>query len=130
MIDESTIKLTISWINPDDEKLEEETVYLLDEMKQVDEFETVSRVEVKEIPDKAKPLGKFLSGFLMAEINFKNIKSGLGYLHKRLADKEIEVEVEVNGNKIIVKAKNYPKQETLDFVKDVVKAAEDVKKSN
>ncbi|BAY88426.1 MULTISPECIES: hypothetical protein [unclassified Tolypothrix] len=128
MINESMIKLTISWINPDDEKLEDETVYLLDEMKQVDEFETVGRVQVplEDIPDKAKPLGNFLPGFLMAEVSPKNIKGALGYLHSRLSGKEIEFEVEANGKKLKVKAKNYSQQELLD----VVKAAEEVIKSN
>ncbi|BAY24100.1 hypothetical protein NIES2100_38930 [Calothrix sp. NIES-2100] len=80
MINESTVSLTISWINPDVEKLENETVYILDEMKQVDEFETVGRVQVpvEGIPDKAKPLRNFLPGFLMAEVSAKNIRSSNG----------------------------------------------------
>jgi hypothetical protein len=105
MSSESHVKFTITLSNPDldAEEQERETRNLLREIKDLD-VESAGLVEVTEIPEGAKPVGGFLVGALQAEVTISNCYKLLRFLGDRLGNKTIELEVEANGKKVIVKA--------------------------
>ncbi|MBO1053478.1 MAG: hypothetical protein HEQ25_16225 [Dolichospermum sp. DET73] len=104
MSSESNVKFTITLSNPDldaDEQ-ERETRNLLREIKDLD-VESAGLVEVTEIPEGARAIGGFLVGALQAEVTISNCYKLLTWLGG-LRNKSIELEVEVNGKKVKVKA--------------------------
>ena len=104
MSSESNVKFTITLSNPDldaDEQ-ERETRNLLREIKDLD-VESAGFVEVTETPERAKSVGGFLVGALQAEVTISNCYKLLAWLGN-LRNKTIELEVEVNGKKVKVKA--------------------------
>ncbi|MBO1057517.1 MAG: hypothetical protein HEQ27_13750 [Dolichospermum sp. JUN01] len=104
MSSESNVKFTITLANPDldAEEQERETRNLLGEIKDLD-VESAGLVEVTEIPEGAKSVGGFLVGALQAEVTISNCYKLLAWLGG-LGNKSIELEVEVNGKKVKVKA--------------------------
>ena len=106
MNDQSSIKLTIAFNDPDlePEERDEQTQRLLAELKQVDEVESVELMLDPNPPEGNKSLGGFLVGMLLAEVNPANGKKLLGFLGDRLGGKPIELSVEANGRKLMVKA--------------------------
>ncbi|WP_027401927.1 hypothetical protein [Aphanizomenon flos-aquae] len=104
MSSESNVKFTITLFNPDldaDEQ-EQETRNLLREIKDLD-IESAGLVEVTEIPEGARAIGGFLVGALQAEVTISNCYKLLAWLGG-LGNKTIELEVEANGKKVMVKA--------------------------
>ena len=106
MSNESTIKLAITFNDPDlePEERDEQAQRFLAELKQVDEVELVERMLDPNPPEGNKSLGGFLVGMLLAEVNPANGKKLLGFLGDRLGGKPIELSVEANGRKLTVKA--------------------------
>ena len=104
MSSESHVKFTITLFNPDfdAEEQERETRNLLGEIKDLD-VESAGFVEVTEIPEGAKSVGGFLVGALQAEVTISNCYKLLAWLGG-LRNKTIELEVEANGKKVMVKA--------------------------
>ena len=104
MSSESHVKFTITLFNPDfdAEEQERETRNLLGEIKDLD-VESAGLVEVTEIPEGAKSVGGFLVGALQAEVTISNCYKLLAWLGS-LGNKTIELEVEANGKKVMVKA--------------------------
>jgi hypothetical protein len=121
MSNESTIKLAITFNDPDlePEERDEQAQRFLAELKQVDEVESVERVLDPDPPEGNKSLGGFLVGILLAEVNPANGKKLLGFLGNRLSGKVIELSVEANGRKLTVKAHS---REELEAA---IKAAQD-----
>jgi hypothetical protein len=105
MSSESNVKFTIALSNPDldTEEQERETRNLLREIKDLD-VESAGLVEVAEVPEGGKSVGGFLVGALQAEVTISNCYKLLAWLSDRLRNKTIELEVEANGKKVIVKA--------------------------
>jgi hypothetical protein len=105
MTDQSTLKVTICFDDPalDAEERDKEVQNLLNQLKNLDEVKA-SRVDEPNLPDTAKALGGWISGILMAEVNFGNFKKLMSFLGDRLSGKPIELEIEINGNKLKVKA--------------------------
>jgi hypothetical protein len=77
---------------------------LLNQMKDLEEIETVNQVLDPNPPEGNKTLGGFLVGLLTAEVNPGNAKKLFEFLSHRLSGKPIELEVEANGRKLKVKA--------------------------
>ncbi|MDK2408957.1 hypothetical protein QHH11_12170 [Aphanizomenon sp. PH219] len=104
MSSESHVKFTITLFNPDfdAEEQERETRNLLGEIKDLD-VESAGLVEVTEIPEGARAIGGFLVGALQAEVTISNCYKLLAWLGG-LGNKTIELEVEANGKKVMVKA--------------------------
>ena len=105
-MEESTVTLTIQLVDPDleEEELDEATRRFAAELREFEEVDNVERVPDTNLPEGAKPLASFLVGLLKAEVNLQNIKSVMGFIGDRLGNKAIEVEAEVNGKKIKIKA--------------------------
>lgn len=102
----SSIKFTIAFNDPDldSEELEEQAQNLLNQMRELDEVETVDRVLDPNPPAGNKAVGAILVGLLTAQVNKENARNLLCFLGDRLGNKPIELEVEVNGKKLKVKA--------------------------
>jgi hypothetical protein len=93
------IKLTIEFNDHEVEpsQRDEQAQFLIDELKDIDKIEIVDRVLDLTAPT-------VISGFLMAEVKIDNAKKLFGYLRDRLSGKSIELTVEANGKKLMVKA--------------------------
>jgi hypothetical protein len=101
------IKLTIEFNDHELEpsKRDEQAKFLIDELKDIDKIEIVDRVLDLTAPTVGtKEIGKFLTGLLMTEVKIDNAKKLFGYLRDRLSGKSIELTVEANGKKLMVKA--------------------------
>jgi hypothetical protein len=101
-----SVTLTIIFNDPDldSEERENQAQQLMAELKQMDEIESVNRVEDPNPPEGNKAIGGLLVGLLMAEVNVANAQKLMGYLGDRLGGKPIELEVEANGKKLKVSA--------------------------
>lgn len=106
VMDTSIVRLTIAFVDSGlaIEEKDEEAQNLLDQMRGLDEVESVSRVLDLNPPEASKALGGFLVGLLTAEVSSENIKKLMTFLGDRLGNKPIELEVEANGKKLKVKA--------------------------
>jgi hypothetical protein len=104
MSSESNVKFTITLANPDldAEEQERETRNLLRDINDLD-VESAGLVEVAEVPEGGKSVGGFLVGALQAEVTISNCYKLLAWLGG-LRNKSIELEIEVNGKKVKVKA--------------------------
>jgi hypothetical protein len=102
----ANVKVTINFNNPelDLEERDGEVQRLMSDLQQVDEVESVNRVEDPNPPEGNKAIGAMLVGLLMTEVNVANAQKLLGYLGDRLGGKPIELEVEANGKKLKVSA--------------------------
>jgi hypothetical protein len=117
----SNIRLTIEFNDPASnlEEQDEQAQLLINELRGIDEIDTVNRVPDSSSSDKAKSVGGFLVGLLMAEVKVDKAKKLLDYLRDRLGGKTIELTVEANGKKLSVKASS---REELDYA---IKSAQD-----
>jgi len=102
----SSVKLTITFNDPelDSDELEAQAQNLLDQMRDLDDVETVDRVLDPNPPVGNKAVGAILVGLLTARVNKENAQKVIGFLGDRLGNKAIELEVEANGKKLKVKA--------------------------
>lgn len=100
------IKLTIEFGDPslDVEERDREASRLMAELKELEGIEHVGRVLDSDLPARSKSAGQFLVGLLTAEISTENAKSVLRFLHHRLQNKQVEMEVEVDGKRLKVRA--------------------------
>ncbi len=101
-----TVKFVINFTDPDlntDER-DDQAHRLLNQLKEMDEVESVDRILDPNPPEGNKAMGAWLAGVLLAEVNAGNAKAVFGYLGDRLGGKPIEIEVEANGKKLKVKA--------------------------
>jgi hypothetical protein len=122
MTSNPSLKLTIEFTDPKLEpaQRDEQALLLIDELRDIDEIDTVDRVlDPTPPPIGTKAIGGFLVGLLMAEVKVDNAKKLFGYLKDRLGGKSIEFTVEANGKKLSVKANS---REELDYA---IKAAQD-----
>ncbi|MFD3003511.1 hypothetical protein ACFS7Z_24345 [Pontibacter toksunensis] len=117
----SNVMLTIRFEDPElePEEWDKQAQWLMAELKEIDEVETVSRVIDTSPPLGNKSIGGFLAGLLITQFNVENFKRLISYLKDRLVGKPIELEVEADGRKLKLKA--YSRQE-LDYA---LKAAQD-----
>jgi hypothetical protein len=115
------LQLTIEFNDPELEpaQRDEQAQCLIDELRDIDEIDTVDRVLNPSLPDGAKSAAGFLVGLLTAEVKVDNAKKLFGFLKDRLGGKSIEFTVEANGKKLSVKASS---REELDYA---IKAATD-----
>ncbi len=115
------LKLTIAFTDPELEpgQRDEQAQLLIDELRDIDEIDTVDRVLDPNPPAGNKSIGGYLVGLLMAEVKVDRAKKLFGYLRDRLGGKSIEFTVEANGKKLSVKASS---REELDYA---IKAATD-----
>jgi hypothetical protein len=101
-----TVKFVVNFTDPDlnaDER-DDEAHRLLNQLREMDEVESVDRILDPNPPKGNKALGAWLAGVLLAEVNAGNAKAVFEYLGDRLGGKPIEMEVEANGKKLKVKA--------------------------
>jgi F420-0:gamma-glutamyl ligase-like protein len=122
MTSNPNLKLTIEFTDPalNPEKRDEQAQLLIDELRDIDEIDTVDRVlDPTPAPVGTKAIGGYLVGLLMAEVKVDSAKKLFGYLKDRLGGKSIEFTVEANGKKLSVKASS---REELDYA---IKAATD-----
>lgn len=115
------LKLTIAFTDPELEpaQRDEQAQLLIDELRDIEEIDTVDRILDPNPPAGNKSIGGYLVGLLMAEMKVDNAKKLFGYLKDRLGGKSIEFTVEANGKKLSVKASS---REELDYA---IKAATD-----
>ena len=121
MIKDMNIILTISFKDTDLDEgdLENEAQNLLNQLKEMDEIESVNRVLDPNPPVNSKSLGGVLVGILTAEVSPAKVKNLLIVLRERLGGKPIELSVEANGRKLSVKA--YSREE----LESAIKSAQD-----
>ena len=121
MTKDMSITLTISFKDADleEEDLDNEAQNLLNQLKEIDEVESVRRVLDPNPPVNSKSLGGVLVGVLTAEVSPANVKNLLIFLRERLGGKPIELTVEANGRKLSVKASS---REELEYA---IKSAQD-----
>ena len=114
MPDNQGVKLTINFNDPDldSEERDEQAQRLIAELKQMDEIEAVERVLDPTPPKGNKSVGGMLVGLLTAEISAENTKRVMRFLGDRLCGKAIELSVEANGKRLVVKAHSREELET------------------
>lgn len=105
MSNNSKIKITVQFNDPnlDPEERDEQARNLIAQVADMDEV-VVQRLVDPNPPGEGKGIGGFLAGFFTVEFYSKNAKSVFQFLGNRLLGKVIELEVEGNGKKLIVKA--------------------------
>jgi hypothetical protein len=120
MTSNPSLKLTIEFNDPDlePEQRDEQAQFLIDELRDIDEIDTVDRGLDPSPPAGNKAGGGFLAGLLIAQAKPENAKKLFGFLGDRLGNKQIELTVEANGKRLSVKASS---REELDYA---IKAAE------
>jgi len=121
MVIPNTVTLTIGFIDPElePEDRDDAAQRLMQELREIDEVESVGRVLDPNPPEGNKALGGFLVGRLAAEVSVENAKKVLGFLGDRLGGKSIQFSVEDNGRKLSVTANSCEELEAA------VKAAKD-----
>jgi len=105
-MDPETIQLVISLTDPelDAEEKDEEIENLLSQMRDLDEFEEISRVADPNPPAGSKSIAGFLVGVLKAEISVANLKKAIAFLSERLGNQPIEMKIKAaDGREIQVK---------------------------
>jgi ferric-dicitrate binding protein FerR (iron transport regulator) len=111
----SNVQITIALKDSDldDEKLQEETENLLQQMRALDEVEDANLVADPNPPERGKG-GGFLLGLLTAEVNAKNIKALFQFLSDRLGGKPIKLALKTpDGREINLEASS---REEFEFV--------------
>lgn len=105
-MDSSVLKMTVHFTDPslDEEEQEWEVQNLFNQLRSIDEVESVNRVIDPSPPDGNKASGGFIAGALATEVQPFNLGTVFGFLSDRLARKPIELEVEVGGRKLRFKA--------------------------
>ncbi len=95
MTGEAIIKFTFAVEDPelDDERRQKIANKLLREIRDLDEVEKADRTEDLNPEAGSKSGFATLIGVLTAEVSMKNVKSFLGFLGERLADKPIKISI-------------------------------------
>ena len=125
----SNVKITFAIEDPnlDEEELDRVTQDLWQELRQLDEVETVDRVTNPNPPAGNKSFCGFLVGILATEVNAANIKLALGYLRDRLGGKPIKLALKApDGREINLEANNrqefeFAMQKAQEFLQDKVR---------
>jgi CHAT domain len=106
MIDNSNIKLTIAFNDPDldPEERDVQSQRLMAELRDMEDVEAVGRVVDPNPPEGNKAAGGFLQGMLSTEIEPVNFNSVFDLLADRYAQKSVEIEIEMGDRKITVTA--------------------------
>ncbi len=106
MIDNSNIKLTIAFNDPDldPEERDVQSQRLMAELRDMEDVEAVGRVVDPNPPEGNKAAGGFLPGMLSTEIKPVNFNSVFDLLEDRYAQKSVEIEIEMGDRKITVTA--------------------------
>lgn len=93
-----TVSIKIAFTDPELTAAErdEEAIRLLTDLGDRREVEEVDRVRDPNPPEGNKSIGGFLPGWLLAEVSVGNTTKLLGFLMRRLANKEMSFELEVN----------------------------------
>ncbi|MBD2440977.1 hypothetical protein [Nostoc sp. FACHB-110] len=105
----SNTKLTIHFNDPvlEPEEKDQQVQWLIADLNDMDEIESVNRVLDLNPPDRSKSFRNFLAGLLMVEVNTGNAKKKLlPFLGNRLGGTPIELSVEFNGKKLTVTAQS------------------------
>ena len=105
---DNNVKLTISFNDPalDADEQDQEAQRLIDELSQMDEIEFIYPTPDLNLPEGSKSIVGTLVGFLTAEISQEKVQKLWQFLSVRLSGKSIELDVEANGKKLKVKARN------------------------
>jgi ferric-dicitrate binding protein FerR (iron transport regulator) len=101
------IELTLNFNDQDldPEEREQEAVWLLDELRSIDEVEEIERISDPNPPSGNKTGGGFLVGMLKTTVAATNVKTIFGFLADRLGQKSLEMTVKaVDGRELTVKA--------------------------
>ena len=109
MADQSIFKLTIAFVDPelDAAEKDEEVEKLSGQIRDLDEFESVSRVCDSNIPEGSMAGGGFLNGLLKLEFLAENAPKIFRFFGERLKKPiEFELEVSSTGEKLKIKANN------------------------
>jgi hypothetical protein len=106
--DESNLKLTINFTDPDldEEEKDKASQRLLSQLQDLDEVEEVKRVIDLNPPDGNKSIGGFLAGALRAEVKPSNVRPLFGFLSDRFNSNPLEIEAEFEGRKLKIKVNN------------------------
>ncbi|NEU74488.1 hypothetical protein PI95_018460 [Hassallia byssoidea VB512170] len=129
MTGEPIIKFTFAVSDPelDDERRQKIANKLLQEIRDLDEVEKADRAEDLN-PEAGSKGFATLIGVLTAEVSMKNVKSFLGFLGDRLADKPMKISVKVGDKEVNIEAKS--RKELLEserIAKDLLAAMGDGK---
>lgn len=103
MTTQTMINLTLTLFDPDEDVLDLQVRQLLQEIRTLDEVEWVELVS-EMAPEHSKGWAGTMLGALQVDVSLENSKKFFSFLGERLEDKPIEVKLEVNGNKIEIKA--------------------------
>ncbi len=108
MTGEAIIKFTFAVDDPelDDQRRQKLANKLLREIRDLDEVEKADRAEDLNPEAGSKPLFATLIAVLTAEVSMKNVKSFLGFLGDRLADKPMKISVKVGDKEVNIEAKS------------------------
>jgi hypothetical protein len=124
MTDQSILKLTIAFVDPELDAAEQdkEAQELYSQTRYLDAFESVSRVRDSNIPERSLAGGGLLNGLLTLKYLVNNTSKISRFLGKCLKNKSIEVEVSPTGKKQIFETilKN-PTEEEVVAMFEVVK---------
>lgn len=106
MTDIDKVILTLAIVDKqlEDEELDEQTRRLLRELKDLDEVDEAQLVSIEQAPKRSKAFAGFLLGVLKATFSATYLKNVFSFCWDRLGNKPIELEVEVKGKKLKVKA--------------------------
>ncbi|GGA45048.1 hypothetical protein [Okeania sp. KiyG1] len=117
------LTITLSDSKLEEDKLEEDTRYILSEIEGFDGVQKADLISIETAEPGAKNIGGFLVGILTAEINAKNLKALVGYLGDRLSGKTVKIKAEGNGRKIDIEVGNMEDlKKALAEVDDFLKA--------
>jgi len=129
MTGESIIKFTFAVDDPelDDERRQQIANKLLREIRDLDEVEKADRAEDLN-PEAGSKGFATLIGVITTEVSMKNVKTFLGFLGARLADKPMKISVKVGDKEVNIEAKS--RKELLEserIAKDLLAAMGDGK---
>lgn len=117
MTNETIVQFTFGLSSPeieDDERLKF-AQKLLPELRNLDQVERADRAENLN-PEAGSKGFATLVGLLQAEVSLKNLKSFLGFLSDRLADKPVKVKVKVGNNEVEIEAKSRQEMAELEKI--------------
>jgi hypothetical protein len=102
------LKIKFNDLRLDAEERHEEAKSLVIQLNELDEITSARLLQQEAQEDaiaKTKAIdGGVLAGLLAAEVSWENFKSLINFLGDRLSNKSIELEVEINGRRLQVKA--------------------------
>jgi hypothetical protein len=107
-VNASTVKVTIAFTDPDldAEEQDEEAQRLFNQLRELDEVETVDRVLDPNPPEGNKAFGGFLPGRVATEVKPDQVKPLFGFFRGRPMRSSFEMKMEANGKKLEIKVNN------------------------